>query len=82
MTASLACLELGEQRLVLDLGEGRGDGRLEEAAVAVDLLDGDLGVDPRRVLEVLARLGERRRHRLLARDQLPQPLLGRRERRA
>ena len=80
MTASLACLNSASSALSVTVGEGRGDGGLEEVAVAVDLLDGDLGVDPRRIVEVLARLGERRRHRLLARDQLPQALLGRRER--
>ena len=80
MTASFACLNSASERLVGHGGEGRGDRGLEEVAVAVDLLDGDLGVDARRVVEVLARLGERRRHRLLARDQVAQPLLGRRER--
>ena len=80
MTASLACLNSASSALSVTVGKASATAVLEEVAVAVDLLDGDLGVDPRRIVEVLARLGERCRHRLFARDELPQPVLGRRER--
>ena len=73
-------LEFGEERLVGHGGKGRRDRRPEEVTVAVDLLDCDLGVDPRRIVEVLARLGERGGHGLLPRDQLTQALVRRRER--
>ena len=53
-----------------------GTSFLKKLDVAVDLLDRDLGVDPRRVHEVLPRLGERGRHRLLARDERRQPIVG------
>ena len=78
MTASLACLNSASSALSLTSGKADGDGRLEEVPVAVDLLDGDLGGDPRRIVEVLARLGQRRGHGLFARDEQPQPLVGRR----
>ena len=57
-------LELGEQRGVFHIGERRGHVAGEEVAVAVDLLDGDLGVDPWWVIEVLAGLGQDIRHQL------------------
>ena len=72
-------LEFCQERFVGDGGKRRGHSGLEEPAIAVHLLDGDLGVDTRRILEILARLGKRCGHRLLARDQLPQALVRRRE---
>ena len=78
ITRVVGRLELVEQGLVLDLGEGLGHGRLEEPLAAVHLFDRDLGGDPRRVLEVLARLGQRRGHGLFAGDEQPQPFVGRR----
>ena len=73
-------LELGEECLVGHGGEGGRDRGAEEVAVAVDLLDRDLGVDSRRVVQVLACLGERGGHGLLARNQAAQALLRGRER--
>ena len=58
-----------EERLVTDLGERGRQIVLEEPDVAVDLLDRDLGVDPRRRPEIFARLEEHTRHLLLARNQ-------------
>ena len=43
---------------VIGVGEGGGDVGLEEGDEAIDLLEGDLGEDARRVFEVLACLGE------------------------
>ena len=73
-------LELGEECLVGHGGEGGCDRGAEEVAIAVDLLDRDLGVDTRRVVQVLACFGERGGHGLLARNQAAQALLGGRER--
>ena len=52
---------------------------LEEADVAVDLFDRDLGEDARRVVEVLAALVQDRRHLRFAGDQRLQPVGRRRE---
>ena len=52
-----AALDLAKSALVVGVGrvgEGGGDVVLEEADEAVDLFEGDFGVDLRRVLEVLA----------------------------
>ena len=51
-----------------------------DMTIAVDLLDPDLSVDPRRIVEVLARLGERGGHGVLSCDELPQALVWRRKR--
>ena len=59
MTAALVCCELGLERGIFGVGEGRGHIVLEEADDAGQLFDGDLGEDVRRVLEVGARLVER-----------------------
>ena len=48
--------------------EGGGDVVLEEADVAVDLFEGDFGVDLRRVLEVLAGFEEDLGHQFFALD--------------
>ena len=79
MTASLACLNSAKSALSVTVGNASGHGRLEEPAIAVHLLDGDLGVNLRRVLQVRPRVRKRRGHRLLARDQLPQAIFGRRK---
>ena len=49
-------------------GEGGGNVVLKEADVAVDLFEGDLGEDARRIFEVLVGFGEDLRHQALARD--------------
>ncbi len=73
----VAGLEGGAERGVRHLREGRRNVLPEEADVAVDLLDRDLGIDPGRIHEVPARLGEQPWHPVLAIDQRPEPVRGR-----
>ena len=72
----IGLLEFCQQRFVGDGRKRRCHSRLEKSAIAVHLLDGDLGVDAGRILEIRSRLCKRRGHRLLARDQLPQAFFG------
>ncbi len=60
--------EVGQGLLVGGVFEGFGDIGLKEGDDAVDLFEGDLGEDARRVLEVLARGGEDGGHGALAGD--------------
>ena len=76
MTASFDCLKSARSALSVTVGKAADYGGLEEVAVAVDLLDGDLGVDLRRIVEVLPCFGEHCGHRFLPRDQVSQSFLG------
>src|SRR5713226_5294641 len=71
--------ELAQGGLVLRVPEGGGDVLLEEGQDPGQLLEGDLGVPPRRGLEILPGDLEHRGHLLLARDHGAEPLVGRRE---
>ena len=62
-----------------DVGERRRHVVLEEIHQAGQLLQRDLRVDPRRVVEVPARVGQRGGHLFLAGDQCAQPRLRRGE---
>src|SRR6185437_789933 len=70
--------ELPPERGVGHLLEGGGHVVLEEADVAIQLLDRDLGENLRRLGESRARLGKRGRYCSLARDESSQPLRRRR----
>ena len=72
-------LEIRQQRRVLDVGERRRHDLREKADVAVHLLDRDVGVDRRRVVQVLPALLQGFQHQPLARDERLQPHLRRRE---
>lgn len=71
--------ELLLRRGVVDVGEGGRHVVPEEFDQAGHLFERDLGEDFRRVFQIRARGGERRRHLLLARDEQAQALGRRRE---
>ena len=71
--------EFGAQVFVGDLLEGLGHIVLKEAGDARQLLDGHLGIDFRRIVEILARRLEDARDQALARDDRFQAVFGGRE---
>ena len=77
MTAGVGLRELFFQRGIAGIGKGRRHIVLKEVNDARQLLDGDLGVDVRRVLEIHARVVEQRRHLFFARNQGAQAIVRR-----
>ncbi len=79
MTAALVLCELGDGALILRVTESLGHVILEEADDVGELLEGDFGVDARRIFEVLTRFNEDRGHLFFAGDERAQAVVGRSE---
>ena len=75
----IAAGELALQRRILHAVKGQRQVVAEEADDSGKLLQRDLGEDARRILQVVPRDRQRRRHRALARDDQAQALGSRRE---